>query len=49
MDQRSISSVDSCWLDLRMLEGIVRWGMLKNASWLKNREGVHSFCGGIEE
>lgn len=28
---------------------MARWGILKNASWLKNRLIVCSFLGGIEE
>lgn len=44
--QRSISSVEICWLDFSVFIVRARWGMLKNASWLKNRLVVCSFLGG---
>lgn len=43
--QRSISSVDICWLIFSVLIVRVRWGMLKKASWLKNRFCLLGFFG----
>lgn len=43
MAHKSISSVDICWLIFSMLIVMVRWGMLKKASWLKNRFCLLSF------
>lgn len=33
---RSISSVEVCWLVFSVFIVRARWGILKNASWLKN-------------
>lgn len=45
MAQRSISSVDICWLIFSVFIVIIRWGVLKNASWLKNRLCLFDFLG----
>lgn len=42
---RSISSVVVCWLVFSAFIVVVRCGMLKNASWLKNRLILLSFFG----
>lgn len=45
IDQRSINSVEVCWLIFITLIVMARWGVLKKASWLKNSFGVLGFCG----
>lgn len=42
---RSISSVEVCWLVFRVLIVVARWGILKNASWLKNISCLLGFLG----